>query len=95
MNVYQLYLFLILLVMLVATTAMTIRQMNEIKRLQEARKRPRVLTVEDCEGKTSTRDYKEGDFVGLVLGQCPGGGQRRVVGIYAIKEERKSRRSLF
>ncbi|MGC9071163.1 MAG: hypothetical protein ACP5HK_00475 [Acidilobus sp.] len=92
MNELQLYLFMFLLIMIVATTAMTIKQMNEIKRLQEARKRPRVITVEECDGKTSTRDYREGDYVGLVVGQCPGGGSKRIIGIYAIKEE-KPRRS--
>ncbi len=95
MNALQLYIFLFLLIMLIATALMTFRQMNEIRRLQEARRRPKVLTVEECEGKTTTRDYKEGDYVGLVVGQCPGGGSKRVVGIYAIKEERKGRRSPF
>jgi len=93
MNTYQLYLLLLLIVMLIATTAMTVKQMNEIRRLQELRKRPRVITVEECEGKTTTRDYREGDYVGLVSGQCPGGGPKRVIGIYAIKEEKKGGRS--
>ncbi|MGC9210489.1 MAG: hypothetical protein ACP5FT_04425 [Acidilobus sp.] len=92
MNELQLYLFIFLLLMIIATTAMTIKQMNDIRRLQEARKRPRIVTVEECDGNTSTRDYREGDYVGLVEGQCPGGGPRRIVGIYAIKEE-KPRRS--
>ena len=95
MNVIQLYIFIFLMIMLVATTFMTFKQVNEIRRLQEARRRPRLVTVEECEGKATARDYKEGDYVGLVIGECPGGGPKRVIGIYAIKEERKGRRSPF
>jgi len=60
MNTYQLYLLLLLVVMLIATTAMTVKQMNEIRRLQELRKRPRVVTVEECDGKNHDEGLQGG-----------------------------------
>ncbi len=90
---YQSYMLILLFLLLVVTTAMTIKQMNELKKLQ-MRRRPKVVTViEECGGKAVTRDFKEGDYVGLVLGQCQEGGVRRIIGIYALPEEKKSKAS--
>ncbi len=85
--------FLFLVVLLAATTAMTIRQMNEIRRLQEMRKRPKIVTVEQCGSSTITRDFKDGDYVGMASGTCTDGSVKRIVGIYAIKEEGKKKGS--
>lgn len=85
----QLYILLLLILLLAMTTAMTVKQMNDLKRLQ-MRRRPKLFTViEECDGKTTTRDFRDGDYVGLVLERCQGGGLRRVIGIYAVPEEKK------
>jgi hypothetical protein len=94
MNTLQYYMLMFLIVLLAATTAMTIKQMNDIKKLQELRKRPKIVAVEQCGGSTSTRDFREGDYVGLVTGSCSDGTPRRIIGIYAIKEESKKRGGL-
>ena len=89
----QLYMFFLLMLLLIATSALTVKQMNELKRLQ-GRRRPKLFTVvEDCDGKVTTREYKDGEYVGLVLERCPNGGLKRVIGVYALKEEKKGRAS--
>ena len=88
---FQLYMFFLLLLLLVATSALTVKQMNELKKLQ-SRRRPKLFAVvEDCDGKVTTREYKDGEYVGLVLEKCPNGGLKRIIGIYALKEEKKGR----
>jgi len=86
------YQAILLFIVLIVVVVLTIRQANELKRISYMQKRPKFVTVEDCNGMVSTRDYKEGDFVGLVEGPCDNDGNlRRIVGIYAITEEKKKK----
>ncbi|MCE4623927.1 MAG: hypothetical protein F7B11_04170 [Caldisphaeraceae archaeon] len=86
------YQAILLFIVLIVVVLLTIRQANELKRISYMQKRPKFVTVEDCNGMVSTRDYKEGDFVGLVEGPCDNDGNlRRIVGIYAITEEKKKK----
>ncbi|MCE4607621.1 MAG: hypothetical protein F7B61_01505 [Caldisphaeraceae archaeon] len=86
------YQAVLLFIVLIVVVLLTIRQANELKRISYMQKRPKFVTVEDCNGMVSTRDYKEGDFVGLVEGPCDNDGNlRKIIGIYAITEEKKKK----
>lgn len=87
------YQAILLLVVLVIVILLTIRQANELRKLAETQKRPKFVTVEDCNGMITTRDFRQGDFVGLMEGPCDNNGNiRKIVGIYAIKEEKTKNR---
>lgn len=87
------YQAILLLVILVVVIFLTIRQANELRKMTEMQKRPKFVTVEDCNGMVTTREFRQGDFVGLIEGTCDNNGNpRRIVGIYAIKEEKQKNR---
>ncbi|MGC8566192.1 MAG: hypothetical protein ACP5I6_05665 [Caldisphaera sp.] len=87
------YQAILLFIVLVVVILLTLMQANELKKMSEAQKRPKFITVEDCNGMVTTRDFKPGDFVGFIEGTCDNkGSQRKVIGIYAIREEPKKKR---
>ncbi|MFP3080007.1 MAG: hypothetical protein RXR09_00560 [Acidilobus sp.] len=91
MSYFNLYLLMLLIALLAATTAMTMKQMSDLKKLQEMKRRPKIITVEQCGSSITTRDFREGDYVGLATGSCTDGTPKRIIGIYALKEEGKKR----
>lgn len=61
-----------------------LRQASELMRAREAYvKTTRVVTLVTCGDKVEARPFKEGDYVGLVLGDCGEGRQARIIGIYS------------
>ncbi len=61
-----------------------LRQASELMRAREAyAKTTRVVTLVTCGDKVEARPFKEGDYVGLVLGDCGEGRQARIIGIYS------------
>jgi hypothetical protein len=90
------YQAILLLVVLIIVILLTFRQANELRKMTDMQKRPKFVTVEDCNGMITTRDFRQGDFVGLIEGPCDNNGNiRKIVGIYAVKEEKQKKGSRF
>ena len=67
------------------------RQMYESRKAIEAsRIQRKLVTVEECNGERKERDYREGDYVGKVVGECKEGKRLVITGFYTeiIKPER-------
>ncbi len=78
---------ILILITLGIVIMLTLRQASELKRLQEsANIRPKIITVIDCGGERKERDFKEGDYVGLVIPECGGEKKGLIVGIYAVEQ---------
>ena len=77
---------LFLLLILTMLLAVMLKQASEYRRLREMGQRRRIVSVEECGGKLSERPFKEGDYVGKVVGDCGEGNVKRIVAIYAVEE---------
>lgn len=77
---------LIMILLLAFLIATMLQQMGEFRQPRESR---RLVTVEECGGQRSERDFQPGDYVGRVVGSCSDGSPRRVVAIYAVKQQAK------
>ena len=74
---------LLLIVIVGILLLFVLKQTMELSRVRgEFMKTRRVYTVTACGDKVEVRPFKEGEYVGLVLGECGEGLQARVVGIY-------------
>ena len=74
---------LLLMVIVGILLLLVLKQTMELSRVRgEFAKARRVYTVTACGDKMEVRPFKEGDYVGLILGECGEGLQARVVGIY-------------
>jgi len=80
---------LILMIVVGLLLLLVLRQTMELSRARgELMKVRRVYTVTACGDKIEVRPFKEGDYVGLILGDCGDGKQARVIGIY-VEETRE------
>jgi hypothetical protein len=75
---------LLLIVIMGILLLLLLRQTMMLSRAGEAYpKVQRVVTLVACGDKVEARPFKEGDYVGRVLGDCGEGRQARIVGIYS------------
>ena len=83
---------IITIVFIAAIILLTLQQAGEMKKLQQAAKARKIVTVVDCGGKREARAFSEGDYVGKRV-ECPSGGGEGVIHyIYAEQEEREEKR---
>ncbi|MEN2999872.1 MAG: hypothetical protein ABDH61_04790 [Acidilobaceae archaeon] len=83
-----------LLVLLLLGTLLFIllRQSMELSRSSAMGKATKAFTLEACGDKVEKREFKEGDYVGLVTGSCEGGA-KRIVGIYVEEVQEPQKRA--
>ncbi|MEM0491095.1 MAG: hypothetical protein QXR02_01565 [Acidilobaceae archaeon] len=83
---------LLLLIILGALLLLLLRQTMELSRIRGyTGKITKVFTIEACGDKIEKREFREGDYVGLVTGECGEGLQKRIIGIYSEEvQESKS-----
>ncbi len=84
------YLFLLFSALLIFSVALSLSKFSK----KEEKKR--VVTVIRCEkcGKEEVREWREGDYIGKVVGTCECGGRKYIALIYAEGEEKKERKLL-
>jgi hypothetical protein len=73
---------LLLMLLIGVLLLLLLRQTMELSRMREAVRITRVLTLVACDDKVEQRPFKEGDYVGLIVGECGEGKQARIIGIY-------------
>ncbi len=74
---------LLLMLIIGLLLLLLLRQTIELSKAREAQARmKRVVTLIACGDKVESRPFKEGDYVGLLLGDCGEGRQARIIGIY-------------
>ncbi len=77
---------LMLLAMIGLIILLAVKQANELKQLRnQAGRKPKIYTVEVCGDKETTREFREGDYVGAPV-ECEE-GQGRITMIYAVYPE--------
>ncbi|MCS7106751.1 MAG: hypothetical protein NZ902_01415 [Acidilobaceae archaeon] len=69
-----------------------LRQSMELSRSASAGRAVKAYTLEACKDKVERREFREGDYVGLVTGNCEE-GVKRVIGIYVEEVQEPQRRA--
>lgn len=84
------------IVMLLLAVLLVLRHMVEARRLaQQAQVKRKIFTVVDCGEKTLKREYREGDYVGMLAkGECEG-NDGLVVAVYAVEPKTEEKKKGF
>lgn len=80
---------ILVLLALGAAIYLLLRQATELTVRREL-KITKAYTVEACGDNIEKRDYKEGDYVGMISSTCPDGTPKRVIGIYVEELQQKA-----
>ncbi|MDM7275184.1 MAG: hypothetical protein P3X22_003565 [Thermoprotei archaeon] len=67
-----------------------LRQALILSRAGASQKKLQPYTLESCGDKVERRPFKEGDYVGLITGECEGGVPKRIIGIYVDEAPKES-----
>jgi hypothetical protein len=75
---------LLLIIIMGMLLLLLLRQTIALSKAREAyAKVQRVVSIVACGDKVEVRPFKEGDYVGRVLGECGDGKQARIIGVYS------------
>lgn len=73
---------------LIMIASITLLMMLLFRHMYESRKaveasmvKKRLMVIEECGGRKKSREYREGDYVGKVVGECEG-GKTVITGFY-------------
>jgi hypothetical protein len=87
-ELFQVVLLTILMALLAIFSA---RQAAIARNMMLRKQSPKIYVIEVCEGKEIKREYKEGDYVGKVLGECENGTKRVIKAIYVEEAQQPSK----
>ncbi|MCX8195638.1 MAG: hypothetical protein N3F67_00915 [Acidilobaceae archaeon] len=82
---------LLVLLILGALFFLLLRQTLELSRVRGVRA-VAGYTLEACGDRVERREFREGDYVGLVTGSCEG-GPKRIIGIFVEEVGEQQRRA--
>ncbi len=90
---------IVLLTILMAILAVFSARQAAVARMTALQKREeKIYVIEACGSSERKREYKEGDYVGKVVGDCEGGNKAIIKAIYvegSSLTERSKSRGLF
>ncbi len=92
-EVFQIVVLVILMALLAIFSA---RQATLARTLALAKGQQKIYVIEVCGSNEFKREYREGDYVGKIVGDCENEGKKVIKAIYVEElQQPKERRGLF